>query len=262
MSVDRARRRLSFANVISSIALFVALGGGAYAASGGFVGSNGVVRVCVGKTGVLTAVEPGKKCQQHTTTLALNQQGEPGTNGTNGKPGTQGAQGAQGIQGAQGLAGIQGPPGPSTGVAGGDLAGNFPNPSIRNGAIDASKLAPLGAWNEVSPGNLCLSVGVGFWIGFGGAYAQPAYRVDLNGVVHLRGAFKCAIAPGLFTLFTLPAGFRPLAREVFPIASSDGSGNYASGAIVEVDPDGSVNVGGNFDYHFVSLSGIEFDTLN
>ena len=112
----------------------------------------------------------------------------------------------------------------------------------------------------MAPGNSCLSVGVGFWHAFGSGYADPAYRVDLSGVVHLRGAFACPSAPDLLTLATLPAGDRPLGKEVFPIASSNGGGTYAGGAVVEIDPDGSVIVGGNFDYHFVSVSGIESDT--
>ena len=87
--LDRARirPRVSFANVISLIALFVALGGGAYAAAGGFVGANGVIRLCVGKGGVVTAVQPSKKCNRNSTTLALDQRGAPGIPGTAGKPG-------------------------------------------------------------------------------------------------------------------------------------------------------------------------------
>lgn len=67
------RTRLSFANVVAVIALFVALGGGAYAAVGGsFVGRTGFIQACVNK-GVLDVVKAGKNCPDHTTPLPLSE---------------------------------------------------------------------------------------------------------------------------------------------------------------------------------------------
>ena len=93
----RLRSCLSYANVMATIAVFVALGGGAYAAfklPANSVGSRQLKN---------SAVTP-KKVAPATIKLFKGQKGAPGPKGD------QGAQGAQGPQGAQG---IQGPIGPS-----------------------------------------------------------------------------------------------------------------------------------------------------
>jgi hypothetical protein len=83
MDRHEGRRRLTYANVISTVALFVALGGGAYAASGG--SSPGTVTLCVGRGG---SVRVTAKCGKGTRKVLVNQRGIQGPPGQPGTPGS------------------------------------------------------------------------------------------------------------------------------------------------------------------------------
>lgn len=89
------------------------------------------------------------------------------------------------------------------------------------------------------------------WADLGGANQVGGYYKDSFGVVHLRGVIISGTI-GL-TAFTLPAGFRPLANEVFAVASNTIYGQLA------VKSDGTVipAVGSNLLF---SLSGVSFRT--
>jgi hypothetical protein len=82
----RFRPRLNHTTVVAYLALFVALGGGALAATS-LVGSNGQIHGCVSKNGQLTVVKPGKKCKKGQTKIAWNQKGPKGDNGNAGATG-------------------------------------------------------------------------------------------------------------------------------------------------------------------------------
>ena len=91
----RLSGRLTYANVIATIALFVSLGGGAYAASGGF-GSGGKLRICIARSGAMKAVRSSGRCSRGQQLVSVSQKGTVGPRGATGKAGAQGAPGAAG----------------------------------------------------------------------------------------------------------------------------------------------------------------------
>ncbi|MGB0094847.1 MAG: hypothetical protein WBP81_20225, partial [Solirubrobacteraceae bacterium] len=108
------RRHLSYANVTASVALFLALGGGAYAvASNPFVGRNGVIVGCVRRSDeALRVVTVGATCPTGSVKVAFNEKGQRGTRGPIGSRGAAGPQGLKGDTGAPGAQGTTGPAGP------------------------------------------------------------------------------------------------------------------------------------------------------
>lgn len=81
------RSRLSYANVMSTVAVFIALGGGAYALSG-IPAKDGTIGACyVKKTGELRVVSSKRKCNRRTERfLRWNQRGVQGATGPAGTP--------------------------------------------------------------------------------------------------------------------------------------------------------------------------------
>jgi hypothetical protein len=106
--------RMTYANVMATVAVFLALGGGAYALSG-IPDRGGVFHGCVATSGALRVVAKASSCRKAKTVkrgtrrvripgesaIAWNQQGQRGISGV------------QGIQGQQGNPGTPGGPGAS-----------------------------------------------------------------------------------------------------------------------------------------------------
>lgn len=96
------------------------------------------------------------------------------------------------------------------------------------------------------------------WAPFPG-YHSPAFRVDTDGVVHLRGAASYGGDNGATSdIFTLPAGYRPAACSMFDVATFNGFGTQDPEGAVEICPNGDVTVYSQGDDRFVSLEGITF----
>ena len=107
---DGLGSRLTYANVMATVAVFLAVGGGAYAL-GGLVRSNGQIDGCVNQNGQLRVLRARQHCAKNETPLAWQQRGPRGATG------------------------------PSTGRAAGDLTGHYPNPTIAAGAVTDVKVA-------------------------------------------------------------------------------------------------------------------------
>jgi hypothetical protein len=61
------------------------------------------------------------------------------------------------------------------------------------------------------------------WVNNGGAYPGAAYHRQENQMVHLRGLVRSGTVSGSGTIFTLPSGYRPGARLMFPVICASGS---------------------------------------
>lgn len=190
-----------YANVVSTLALVLALGGTAYAAN--TVRSKDIV------DGQVKAADLGKNAV--TTTKVRDGSLLAADFGAGQLPA-----GPQGQQGAQGPQGQQGPPGPSTGQAGGDLTGSYPDPTIAPNALGSAevvdgalRLRDLAVWDQ--------------------AYQVAPFTVAANSCHWLDYGTRPTAQIGDIALVGAPTYLAP--EGIFMNASlySDGSGGVAAG---------------------------------
>lgn len=142
---DRVRSRLTFANVASALALFLAVGGGGAVAVGAIGGGDGTIKACYVKkgdarkgtsTGEVRLLLKGSRCPKGETAFSFNARGAQGPAGPIGAPG---APGADGVAGAKGSA-----------RAYGSVTGQ--------GVIDTTETTPGVKVTRVEEGHYCVDV--------------------------------------------------------------------------------------------------------
>lgn len=202
--------RLTFANVVSVLALFIALGGASYAALK--LPKNSVSSKQLKKNAVTTA-----KIKNEAVTAAKVKKGT--------------------LTGAQINAATLGAV-PNAGHAG--SADSAAAAATSGTASIASSLAPPEAWHEVGrPGEPELQHGCK-------AIPEriPRFFKDHEGVVHVEGIYEACSSEGE-TAFQLPPGFRPGTLLQFPLIGHEG--NIAIFPTISGVPQisGAVKCGGN-----------------
>lgn len=103
--MHRLRPRVTYANVVSTLALVFALAGGSYAAVQSIPDKDGVINACFKKKGGAVRVVKGTKCRKGERRLAWSQRGRQGLRGLTGPTGPTGAAGKNGAPGVNGTNG-------------------------------------------------------------------------------------------------------------------------------------------------------------
>ena len=154
------------------------------------------------------------------------------------------------------------------------LAGLPPGNATTLDSRDSTDFAPAAAegWHEVGTAG---EPSLNFdpfgcqWENFGGPFNTPAFYKDPWGVVHVKGLVvaddwidtirPCGTQQDDYTIFELPAGYRPAALELQATISADEVGR------VDITPSGEVRANGNnansvFEraLGYLSLDGITF----
>jgi hypothetical protein len=102
--------KLSYANVMATLAVAIAAGGGTYAVAAST--RSDVIKGCANnRSGAMRALSGKQKCKRTERALSWNITGPTGASGANGAPGTPGTPGPAGAKGSDGTDGVNGQPG-------------------------------------------------------------------------------------------------------------------------------------------------------
>jgi len=142
----RIRSRLTYGNVVATLALFIALGGVSWAAvklPRNSVGGPQIKANAVTGAKVRNRSLTGADVRDQSLTAVDFRGSTQGAAGATGAAGPAGSSGPTGSVGRTGADGPTGPAGPSTGPAGGVLSGAYPDPGIAAHVIGSSQLGTI-----------------------------------------------------------------------------------------------------------------------
>jgi hypothetical protein len=189
--LGRIRPHLSYANVMATMAMFIALGGTGFAATQ--LPANTARHHKHKKTKPPTA-RCASLCPATLQSLVTTMDSEIARLGPTLTVAQAGHAGRADTAGGA----------PPTGAAGGDLSGSYPNPVLA---------APEG-WHEVGAGGE--PAFQNSWANFGPPAETVGFYKDRAGFVHLKG--EASGGTHGFAIFQLPAGYRPASGKQLAVA--------------------------------------------
>jgi hypothetical protein len=212
--MNRFRPRMTYANVVSTLCLFLLLGGASYAAvhfPKNSVGSKQLKKNAVTTVKIRNEAVTAEKVKKGTLTGAQINASTLGT-----VPNADHATSATSAASATSATSAKN----ATNAKNATDAANADNASKLGGVVPVPPATPITLLND--------------WQPYGAGYDQPAYWQDANGVVHLKGSVAQPVA-GSDIIFVLPAGLRPARSTNWP-ATLD-SAHFGT---IEIEADGSV----------------------